>query len=126
MDYPNAQVYLVRRPKLNGLGWHEGVLVQSLLGDVVYDKSFGGIRAVSPEVFAAGRDVDVLSRSPSGHLALERLEAAIAEAREYLPWGDNCQHFARWVAFGKAESPTVQIVGWTLALTWLLGSAEAA
>lgn len=126
MTYVNTEVLLISRPKLRGPGTHEGVLTRTGGQEVVYDKSPRGIRRTSLEGFAENREVTVTGQSPDAGAAVSRLRKAIIEAREFVPWGDNCQHFAREVVFGRAESPELQALGWTVALLWLFRGGEAA
>ena len=48
--------------------------------------------------------------------AIERLQFALHDPQYAVLW-HNCEHFARWVAFGTWESKQLQAVGWIVGLT---------
>lgn len=54
---------------------------------------------------------EVLGRARDEEQALRRLVQACRRPRYWL-LGNNCEHFALWVATGKRESPQVQSVAW--------------
>ena len=104
------RIQLIQRPKLNGLGCHEGVLLVFDWGCVVYHKTTHGLQRDSFDAFAEGRQVSVVAECSHLSEALDRLRAALAENREYALVGDNCQNFARYVVQGRSESPDIQLV----------------
>jgi hypothetical protein len=48
--------------------------------------------------------------------AIERLHFALRNP-QYALFFHNCEHFARWVAFGVWESEQLQAAGWVVGLT---------
>ena len=55
-------------------------------------------------------------------VALERLGIALTDPA-YPALRHNCEHFARWVAFGVWESKQLQVVGWIASLSMLVITA---
>lgn len=124
LELPGAR--LISRPKLVGLGIHYGVRVNGLprFADVVFDFTDQGVRVILPEEFARGRPVRPLKYKPFPE-ALEVIRRADELLRQRPGYGalyPNCEHAARWVFDGKAESTQVNgVVGMSIlfGLLWL-------
>lgn len=102
----------IARPKLNGFGSHEGVLLPS--GFVVHLTQERGICLVTMEEFARGHKVSVLFELPQEHheAAMRRLTSLLQENKPYDLVLNNCEMFARNVLLQKPESP--QVLLWFL------------
>ena len=102
----------IARPKLNGFGSHEGVLLPS--GLVVHLTQERGICLVTMEEFARGHKVTVRFELPPEHhdVAMQRLTSLLQENKPYDLVPNNCKMFARNVLLQRPESP--QVLVWCL------------
>jgi hypothetical protein len=66
--------------------------------------------SIKREPFAGTGYWQVLIKIADEHNAIQRLVAACANP-VYSAFGNNCEHFARYIATGKRESHQVQIAG---------------
>jgi hypothetical protein len=102
----------ISRPKLDGFGSHEGVLLPD--GQVVHLTQDGGVQFVSLDQFAQGHPVEVRYEL-AAHLhqvALSRLHQLISQRGSYDLILNNCEIFARQAVLRKPESP--QVLFWTV------------
>jgi len=117
--YPHTILAIgqLRRSMPVGVGWHEGVLVETSGGNVVYDRTFKhGLRRGSLESFSEGRRCRVAYRTsdPQQIFAIvSRLRAAVVDPTEqkYNLIFRNCEQLATKVLTGKRVSVQVAVVG---------------
>lgn len=117
----SQQICVVRRQKLNGFGEHWGV---ELPNGKVVDLNHGGVRVLSSEDFAAGRDVQTMRVvDPSKHeLVRHRLHQALTAPPRYQLVGMNCEDFANWLS---GEDPVShQVIGFGVAAAVLAIAAQ--
>lgn len=97
----------ISRPKLNGFGSHEGVLLPT--GLVVHLTQERGVCLVSFAEFAHGHQVSVRFELPATlhELAMQRLSVLLQERKPYDLILNNCEMFARQAVLQKPESPQV-------------------
>jgi hypothetical protein len=103
-------ILVISRPK--GFFRHYGVHVP---GYGVVEFGDWGVRAVTFEQFAAGRDVKIEREIlMSQYLAVtQRLQQALAYPQRYDLGTWNCEDFANWLVDGKASSTQVNnVLAW--------------
>jgi hypothetical protein len=116
-----AGTYVVSRPKLTGFGTHYGVLATAIPPfhrDEVLHLTRNGPKVVTFSEFARGRKVRIQEGAPP-----EKVQEIIQRAQTLLRWpkpydlvSNNCEHAARWIVSGKAESRQINGVGWALGI----------
>lgn len=116
----------ISRPKLKGLGSHEGVLLPS--GMVLHLTQERGICLVTQQDFAQGHVLKFeLELPPERHPeAMLRLNTLLWENRPYDLILNNCEMFARRAVLQPPESP--QVILWavaTILVTWWAASSQA-
>lgn len=97
----------ISRPKLNGFGSHEGVLLPS--GLVVYLTQYHSICLVTVAEFAQGYKITIQFELPIAlhEPAMRRLSALLQENKPYDLVLNNCEMFARQAVLQKPESRQV-------------------
>jgi hypothetical protein len=95
------------RPKLIGVGRHEGVLLPS--GVVAHNTAEAGIVLTDLAGFQSNLPMVVESELPveMHSVAIGRLQALMTEDAQYHPLTNNCENFARKVMSEDALSPQV-------------------
>jgi hypothetical protein len=121
---PIEAMQLVSRPKRGtGLAAHEAILY--VRGGILrlFDRQSDRIRDLPFEEVADEAGWQALADVPTEQLAAaeQRMEAVRDNPGAYDAIDRNCQHTARLIAFGKAESPAV--TGWTIVLLTALACA---
>ena len=97
----------ISRPKLTGLGSHEGVLLPS--GYVIHLTQEDGVQTVTLEQFAHGHVTEIhFELAPHLHqVAQAKLHQLVQQRGTYDLILNNCEIFARQVVLQKPESPQV-------------------
>lgn len=118
-------VYVVCRPKLNGLGLHYGLYLPDL--SVVDWSADSVIRRHDPFGFAKGKPIMVVRRVPdSQHFHVQhRIEQAHFHPTNYDLMNWNCEQFATWLAGEKPHSVQIglAVVGALAAVLFLAARA---
>lgn len=104
-------LYIVRRPKLSGLGYHYGVCLPDR--SIVDYNSDSIVRQGDPFQFACNHLIEVVRQVPdseafNAHLRLQRASFFPSEY-DLLHW--NCETFATWLA---GEEPRSDQVRWAI------------
>lgn len=102
----------ISRPKLTGMGSHEGVLLPN--GYVIHLAQEDGVQLVTLEQFAHGHVTEIrFELAQHLHpLALEQLHQLVQQRGAYDLILNNCEIFARQAVLQKPESP--QVLFWAL------------
>ena len=102
--------------------WHHGIVRRLLLvpggiaAEIIHNTKGGNVAVVDWYEFAAGNPV-LLHRRPE---SAEHAAAVVARAeanigKPYYLFAQNCEHFASFAFTGKAESESLNAVGWMVA-----------
>jgi len=102
--------------------WHHGIvhrleLVPSGVAvKIVHNTKGGGVSFADWYDFAAGNPI-LLHRSPesSAHATAVVARAEANIGKSYALFAQNCEHFASFAFTGRAESETVNALGWVAA-----------
>jgi hypothetical protein len=99
--------------------WHHGIVRRLALVpdgvavEIIHNTKGGGVAVVDWHEFADGNPI-LLHRRPESamHAAdiVARAEANIG--KPYFLFAQNCEHFASFAFTGRAESETVNALGW--------------
>jgi hypothetical protein len=111
---------LISRPKALGLVEHFGVVIGP--DAVLQNTPERGEHLTSFVEFAAGQRIRKWSTSANPMSVVARARQILARPREYNAVNRNCQHTAHEAADGRAKSPIITILFWTIvaAVIWLL------
>lgn len=109
---PYGRVARISRPKLNGAGTHEGVLLQN--GIVAHIAADVGVRVCGFEEFRAGKTVQIEAEVPRQYhdAAMLQTQMLLRENAPYDLIANNCEIFARRATLAKPESP--QVAFWAI------------
>jgi Lecithin retinol acyltransferase len=108
--------------------WHHGIVRRiywvwnGFAVEIVHNMKASGVTVSDWYEFSDGNQVFLHSRASSeAHIQeiLARLEANIGQP--YHLFAQNCEHFASFSFTGKAESKSVQAVGWVAAIALVIG-----
>lgn len=106
--FPIGQMYLIKRFKRGGLGFHWGVM--SPYGWVAEYTIDGDLRICSIEEFSAGIDIAIERLIPRNEWrgVYQRLDELKRSPRRYdlLQW--NCETFARWLVGEPPRSEQIR------------------
>lgn len=114
---------VVQRSERKGVV-HEAILIaQRWFDDTFIDASDPIVVHQVPPRIRRDQALDtgpwmIVAKIADGAGAMRRLMVAIRTPNYHLLW-NNCQHFARYIAYGKKESPQVQTAFVILGTVWL-------
>lgn len=106
--------------------WHHGIVRrifrvwEGFAIEVAHNKKTSGVSISDWYDFSAGNQVH-LHRKPSRQYVpeiLARVEGNVG--KPYHVFAQNCEHFASYAFTGRAESKSVEIVGWSAVLALVL------
>lgn len=113
LDWPTyGRLARISRPKVSGVGRHEGVLLPS--GHVAHTTPDRGPHLCSLQDFSRNLPVVIEKELPvMEHIpAIQSVRDLLKTKERYHLLNSNCEIFARKALCEKAESP--QAFGWTL------------
>lgn len=117
-SFYTQRIFIVRRPKLLGPGFHYGISLPE--GTFVDYGRETGLRISDASTFSAMRDVEIVREVPIGeHAALrQRLRKAMLHPTQYDLMHWNCETFANWLA---GEEPRSDQIRWAGTVTFAIG-----
>lgn len=102
--------------------WHHGIVrriyptCDGLAVEITHNMKATGVTVSDWYDFADGNPIFLHRKASSEHVheILARAEANIGTP--YYLFAQNCEHFASYAFTGRAESTSVQVVGWGVAI----------
>ena len=115
-----GRIARISRPKVSGLGRHEGVLLPT--GAVAHTTAEQGPHLCSFEQFARALPVQVEKELPvlEHASAINIVRGLLLEREPYHPWNNNCEIFARKALLEKPSSPQALGLAFVAILAGLL------
>lgn len=102
--------------------WHHGIVrrlhivATGIAVEIVHNNKEHGVGVADWYDFASGNIVHLHQRAVSLEHAAEVVRRAEANiGKPYALFAQNCEHFASFAFFGKAESASMKTLGWMAA-----------